>query len=80
MQQIDVAILTCHKAATIDKKNAVVLETAPLKAVAEEVFHNASPLRSWIGNFVAKRDLNHLQGCQRGMFPRANDISCPLIK
>jgi hypothetical protein len=78
--QLDVAIMTCDKAATIDEKNAAVAKAIQLKEEAEEAYPGLPPFRAWLQFFLDNSTISYYRGLERGKFLRSNDISYPFIK
>lgn len=77
---LDVAILTCDKAATIDQKNAAVAEAVRLKASAEAEYPDLHPFEAWLTYFVDHSDLAYFRGRKRGEALRGKEIAYPFIK
>ncbi len=78
--QLDAAILTCDKGATIDQKNAAVADAAKLKMKAEEQFPDLHPLQAWLAYFVDNSVLPYFKGRRRGEELRSREIPYPFIK
>lgn len=79
-QQLDVAIMTCDKAATIDEKNAAIAKAVALKLKAEQEYPYLTPFRAWLEYFLANSEIPYYQGVARAKFLRANEIEYPFIK
>ncbi len=78
--QLDVAITSCDKAATIDQKNAAVALAIKLKDEAEEAYPELTPFRAWLQHFLVNSEIPYYKGLDRGKFLRSRDIPYPFIK
>jgi len=80
MRELDVAIMTCDKAATIDQKNAAVAKAIELKEEAEDLFPTLAPFQAWLAYFLANSTIPYYQGIKRGDYLRSREIAYPFIK
>lgn len=80
MRQLDVAIMTCDKAATIDEKNRAIANAIELKEKAEEEYPHLNPFRAWLAYFLANSAIPYYQGHERGKYLRGHEIEYPFIK
>ncbi|NTG25504.1 IS1 family transposase [Agrobacterium rhizogenes] len=78
--KVDVAILRCNKSATIDEKNAAILEAIRLKNLAEELYPNLHPFEAHLSYFVTNSILVALDPKHRGEWLRSHDVEYPFIK
>src|SRR5690606_10015049 len=80
MQQLDAAIMTCDKAATIDEKHMAVAKAIELKGKAEEEYPHLSPFRAWLTYFLANSTIPYYRRIARGNYLRSRMIEYPFIK
>lgn len=78
--QLDVAIMTCNKSATIDQKNAAVAKAIELKEEAEELYPTLTPMRAWLTHFLVNSQIPYYHGIARGNYLRSRMIDYPFIK
>lgn len=78
--KIDVAVMTCDKAATIDEKNMQVAMANKLKEMAIEQYPKLHPFKAFLTFFVDHSILGRLNGPQRGLALRKREIAYPFIK
>lgn len=79
-RKIDVAVMTCDKAATIDEKNAQVAKANKLKAIAIEQYPKLHPFKAFLTYFVDTSILGTLSGPRRGLALKEREIEYPFIK
>jgi len=79
-QQLDVAVMTCDKIATIDRKNAAVAKAVALKSKAEEEYPELTPFRAWLQYFLDHSQIPYYEGLARGQHLRESYIPYPFIK
>lgn len=78
--KIDVAVMSCDKAATIDEKNAQVMRASKLKGLAIEQYPTLHPFKAFLTYFVDNSILGKLNGPRRGLALRDREIEYPFIK
>lgn len=80
MQQLDVAIMTCNKQATVDQKNKAVADAIKLKDQAEDAHPTLPPFAAHLAWFTDNSPLGSLRGTKRGQFLSDVGIEYPFIK
>jgi len=78
--KVDVAVMMCDKAATIDEKNAQVAKANRLKELALEQYPGLHPFKAFLTYFVDNSLLGSLSGPRRGLALREREIEYPFIK